>query len=69
MRKKQIICLLLALVMAVGLLAGCGGHQNGGNTPGTTENGGDTQPASANLPVNESGEPDPFGKYPEPVNV
>lgn len=74
MRKKQIICLLLALVMVLSLLTGCGGQQNGDSTsaPGTTSgnsNSGDTQPASTNLPVNESGEPDPFGKYPEPVKV
>lgn len=74
MRKKQIICLLLALVMVFSLLTGCGGQQSGGSAsaPGTTSgnsNSRDTQPASANLPVNENGEPDPFGKYPEPVKV
>lgn len=73
MRKKQIICLLLALVMVLGLFAGCGGQQKDNSTsdPGTTTTnpGGDKQTASANLPVNESGNPDPFGKYPEPVKV
>lgn len=70
MRKKQITCLLLALVMMLGLFAGCGGPQDSaGGTPGTSgggnEQSGNEQPVSANLPVNENGEPDPFGKYPE----
>lgn len=69
MRKKQLTCLLLALVMMLGLFTGCGGPQDSAGGAPEPSGGGNKQPASANLPVNENGEPDPFGKYPEPVTV
>lgn len=43
--KKKTIALLLALVMALGLLAGCGGNDN--NTPSTP----DTPPANTDAPA------------------
>lgn len=64
--KKRLITALLASSMVVSLLAGCGSDASGnaGNSTGTSG-----AAASDNLPVDENGNPSPFGKYEEPVTV
>lgn len=79
MRKKQVLSLLAAFGLTVGLLAGCGNSQSEteGNNVAVSEESGDAESGSAdagqaggdNLPVDESGNPSPFGKYKEPVTV
>lgn len=59
MKKRQFISLLAVSVLVMGLLAGCGNCQGGKD--------GDT--GGSNLPVDENGDPSPFGKYEEPVTV
>lgn len=61
--KKRLIAALLACTMAGGVLAGCGS--------GNSENGDETSKAEAqeNQPVDEEGNPSPYGKYEEPVTV
>ena len=72
MKGKRCCVALLAGVMAASTLAGCGGNTSGN---GTGEGGSDTSTgspavsASDNLPVDENGNPSPFGKYKEPVTV
>lgn len=58
MKKKSLICLILALVMALGMLAGCGGNNDQPNepAPGANEPANATDPAaSTNEPAAESG--------------
>ena len=62
--KKRWLTAFIAGTMAASLLAGCGA---GGSTATTEETG--TAQASDNLPVDEDGNPSPFGKYKEPVTV
>ena len=65
MKGKRCCVALLAGVMAASTLAGCGGNTSGN---GTGEGGSDTSTgspavsASDNLPVDENGNPSPFGK-------
>lgn len=63
--KKKWISAFLACVMAMGTLAGCS------STGGTQGENGQTSKSEAqdNLPVDENGNPSPFGKYEEPVTV
>lgn len=60
MKRKSYLAVLLACAMAVTGLAGCGGNDSGKK---------DTSAAGDNLPVDEEGNPGPFGKYKEPVTV
>lgn len=64
--RNRLIAALLTGSMIAGLLAGCG-------SDGTSAAGGEaestTAQASGNLPVDENGNPSPFGKYEEPVTV
>lgn len=78
MRKKQIISLLAALGLVAGMFAGCGDAAGGGEAGGTAAEeskdgaGGEANTGGAggdNLPVDENGNPSPFGKYKEPVTV
>ena len=79
MRKKKWMAAALACMMTFTTLAGCSPAQGttGGSTSeaalaGQTENAdAGTQGALAgdNLPVDENGNPSPFGKYQEPVTV
>lgn len=67
--KKRLIAALLASTMIVSLFTGCG--SNGSENAGTVTDGNGTVTAagSENLPVDENGNPSPFGKYEEPVTV
>ena len=60
MKRKSYLAVLLACAMAVTGLAGCGGNDSGKK---------DTSAAGDNLPVDEEGNPGPFGKYKEPITV
>lgn len=62
--KKRLISALLAGAMVASLFAGCGSNGSDG-----AEGENDAAEASGNLPVDENGEPGPFGKYEEPVTV
>ncbi len=62
--KKRWISALLACVMAMGTFAGCG---TGGNSSG--DDAAAKSEAQDNLPVDENGDPSPFGKYKDPVTV
>lgn len=53
------ISLLAVSVLVMGLLAGCGNFRGGK----------DKDTGGSNLPVDENGDPSPFGKYEEPVTV
>lgn len=65
--KKKLIATLLAGTMLISLCNGCGA-ENGGSGD-AAQSGGQTIQASDNLPVDENGNPSPFGKYTEPVTV
>ncbi len=79
MKKKRIIGLFLACGLTIGMLAGCGDSQDGakGDAAGASEETENAEDSSAdagqaggdNLPVDENGNPSPFGKYKEPVTV
>ena len=58
--KKRLIVMLLACTMLISTCAGCGAENNA-----TSE----TKQASDNLPVDENGNPSPYGKYAEPITV
>ena len=64
MRKKQVLSLIAALGLTVGLLAGCGNSQSDaeGNNVAVSEESGDAgQAGGDNLPVDESGnQPDNY---------
>lgn len=65
--KKKLIAALLAGTMLISTCVGCGAGSNGSTS---TETEGETvAQASDNLPVDENGNPAPFGKYQEPVTV
>lgn len=63
--KKRLITTLLASTMIVSLFAGCGSD----GTESTDSTAAAETSASDNLPVDEDGNPSPFGKYEEPVTV
>lgn len=75
--KKQIVSLLTVFGLTLGMLAGCGQAEGGKNEEGASaaKSDGEAQAGTAgqsvgeNLPVDESGNPSPFGKYAEPVTV
>ena len=73
--KKRYLAIFLAAMMAVGTLAGCGqSAADAGADAGTAQGAAGASSESAavsgdNLPVDESGNPGPFGKYAEPVTV
>lgn len=54
MRKRNYLCMTLAAVLAASIMM---------NVPAAVAE------EEANLPVNEAGEPDPYGKYGEPITV
>lgn len=65
--KKRLISALLAGTMLISACVGCGAGSNESTSTGTeSEN---IAQVSDNLPVDESGNPSPFGKYAEPVTV
>lgn len=61
MKKKRLATVVLASVMAVAGLAGCGTAYKTGT--------GNREAVSDNQPVDENGSPSPFGKYKDPVTV
>ena len=79
MKKKRILSLFLACGLTIGMLAGCGNSGDGAKEDGAgvsegtgnAENGSTDagQAGGDNLPVDENGNPSPFGKYAEPVTV
>ena len=76
-RRFRLISLCLALVMMVSLLAACGSDSSESGSSagdsGSSQSGGDgggvTPLSGDNLPVNESGDPDPYGRYSEPITI
>jgi len=76
-RRFRLISLCLALVMMVSLLAACGSDSSESGSSagdsGSSQSGGDDSGATPlsgdNLPVNESGNPDPYGRYSEPITI
>lgn len=62
--KKRWISALLACVMAMGTFAGCGAGENSSGDNAAAKN-----EAQDNRPVDENGDPSPFGKYKDPVTV
>ena len=78
MRKKKWMAAALACMMAFSTLAGCSSAQEAGGSASEAASAGQTEnaeaetqgaPAGDNLPVDENGNPSPFGKYQEPVTV
>lgn len=78
MKRKRHLAILMAGVMAAGVLAGCGADESVSETQtGTSESSeqptgeedGQAQITGDNLPVDENGAVNPFGKYEEPVTV
>lgn len=65
MNKKQCIAGFMAGMMVMTALTGCGAGEKETPVSGSVE----TNTAGGNLPVDESGNPDPFGMYKEPVTV
>ena len=73
MRKKKWMAAALACMMAFSTLAGCSSAQEADGSASEAASAGQTEnagaPAGENLPVDENGDPSPFGKYEEPVTV
>ena len=67
--KKKVLSVMLVGAMVMGMLAGCGSEKESGNGSETKSETESTADASDNLPVDENGDPSPFGKYKEPVTV
>lgn len=72
-RNRTYLARLGALVLAAAMLTGCAG-QPGGSTEGTAGITADVKTGAGtaqgeNLPVDESGNPDPLGRYQEPVSL
>lgn len=64
---KRFLCLLLAMVMAAGMLAGCGGGDSSGSGGGSSSNSGDN--SSSNNSNTPSGPVDPLAPMDEPVTL
>lgn len=77
MKKRQILSLITAFGLTIGLLTGCGNSQSNGDSAAVSNGNGNAGSSGAdsgqgggeNLPVDENGNPSPFGKYKEPVTV
>lgn len=73
MRKsKRFLAVVLAVVLVTSLFVSCGkkadtNTSSGSNTGGESTTG--KESSAANLPVDESGNPSPFGRYKEPITV
>ena len=74
--KKKVLCTLLVGTMVMGMFTGCGSENSSesssesssSETSSEAKAESDTA-VSENLPVDENGDPSPFGKYEEPVTV
>ncbi len=73
MRKsKRFLAVVLAVVLVTSLFVSCGkktdtNTSSGSNTGSESTTG--KESSAANLPVDESGNPSPFGRYKEPITV
>ena len=68
MSWKKYLAFSLAGMMAVSSLMGCGSKE-GGDQAGNSGTVNESGAGEDNLPVDESGNPSPFGKYKETVTL
>lgn len=68
MNWKKYAAVSLAGIMTVSSLLGCGGNVDDG-TAASAAAAGASDVTEGNIPVDENGNPSPFGKYTEPVTV
>lgn len=70
MKSKKVVSLLMVFGLTLSMIAGCGAAEEQSETGDTAAAESDASAEqSGNMPINESGDPDPFGKYKEPVTV
>ena len=73
MRKsKRFPAVVLAVVLVTSLFVSCGKKTDTNTSSGSDTGSGSTtgkESSDANLPVDESGNPSPFGRYKEPITV